>query len=76
MSNVISCEFTLEDPPPDELHTNVYFDGVVVPQDPVNGWIWKSKTVLEMVGASCKAVKTGKVSQVQIVSGCPTAMPK
>ena len=76
VSNVISCEFTLEDPPPDELHTNVYFDGVVVPQDPVNGWIWKSKTVLEMVGASCKAVKTGKVSQVQIVSGCPTAMPK
>ena len=71
-SGYISCDFTLKTPPPDEDHTNVYFDQTVVPQDPANGWVWKSPGEIELVGTSCAALKAGKVVQVQIVSGCPT----
>jgi hypothetical protein len=71
-SAYISCDFALKTPPPDEGHTNVYFDQTVVPQDPTNGWVWKSPSEIELVGSSCAALKAGKVMQVQIVSGCPT----
>jgi hypothetical protein len=74
-SAYISCTFTLTDPPPDEQHTNVYFDQSVVPQDPVNGWVWVSPSVIELVGAACTELKNGMVQQVQIVSGCPTQVP-
>ena len=73
-SAYISCDFVLTDPPPDELHTNVYFDQTVVPQNATNGWIWKSQSEIELVGDACAALKAGKVVQVQIVSGCPTQM--
>jgi hypothetical protein len=71
-SAYVSCDFVLESPPPDEDHTNVYFDQTVVPADPVNGWVWKSPSEIELVGAACAELKAGKVVQVQIVSGCPT----
>ncbi len=71
-SAYVSCDFTLTDPPPDEDHTNVYFDGTVVPADPVNGWIWLGPSEIELVGAACYELKDGDVMQVQIVSGCPT----
>jgi hypothetical protein len=68
----VSCDFTLEKAPPDQGHTNVYFDGTVVPADAVNGWIWIGPNKIELVGAACTKLKTGKVIDVQIVSGCPT----
>ncbi len=70
----VSCDYVLADPPPDEDHTNVYFDGTVVVANPQNGWIWKSPDEIELVGTSCAALKAGKVTEVQIVSGCPTKM--
>jgi hypothetical protein len=73
-STYVSCDYVLADPPPDEGHTNVYFDGTVVVADPANGWVWKSSTEIELVGDACDALKAGKVKQVQIVSGCPTKM--
>ncbi|MEO7328786.1 MAG: hypothetical protein ABI193_09430, partial [Minicystis sp.] len=62
--------------------TNVYFDQEVIPSDPVDGWSWKvlpsdgALAVIALHGAACAELRTGQISQVQIVSGCPTNVPK
>ncbi|WP_437687524.1 vWA domain-containing protein [Sorangium sp. So ce176] len=71
-SIVVSCEFALADPPPEDGQTNVYLDEQLVPYDPENGWRWKSPAVVELLGEACQKLKSGRVGQVQIVSGCPT----
>jgi len=75
-ARVISCEFDLVQPPPDEGYTNVYLDQKVLPYDSVDGWIWKAPSVIELVGEACQKLKNGQVRQVQIVSGCPTEATK
>lgn len=69
---VISCEFDLQDPPPEQDKTNVYLDKELIPYSESSGWRWKTDTVVELTGDACQRVKSGKVRQVQIVSGCPT----
>ncbi|MFO0758523.1 MAG: vWA domain-containing protein [Byssovorax sp.] len=63
--------------------TNVYFDQTVVPYDPVDGWSWtkppgdgSEPAVITLHGDACAELRSGQVSQVQIVSGCPTEAPK
>jgi hypothetical protein len=75
-SLVVSCEFTLSEEPPDPGFTNVYFDKQVVPQDGADGWVWKGGTTVELRGEACARLKNGEVTQVQIVSGCPTEAAK
>jgi hypothetical protein len=75
-SVVVSCEFDLIDPPPEEGQTNVYLDQQIVPYNRENGWEWKSSTVIELRGEPCQRLKSGKVKQVQIVSGCPTEVAR
>jgi hypothetical protein len=75
-SLVVSCDFDVKDPPKTPDMTNVYLDNTVLPADPVNGWAWKTPTVVELRGDACQRLKSGKVRRVQIVSGCPTEMPK
>ncbi|HSN96728.1 MAG TPA: hypothetical protein VLS89_00475, partial [Candidatus Nanopelagicales bacterium] len=69
---VVSCEFDLQDPPPEDGKTNVYLDGQIVPYSETSGWRWKGAAVVELVGEACQRLKGGQVRQVQIVSGCPT----
>jgi hypothetical protein len=71
-ASYISCDYMLADVPADQDHTNVYFDGVVVLADPANGWVWKGPAEIELVGAACAALKSGMVTDVRILSGCPT----
>lgn len=71
-SVVISCEFDLADPPPEQDKTNVYLDKELVPYSVTNGWYWKAPAIVELRGEACQRVKGGEVRQVQIVSGCPT----
>ncbi|WP_437588059.1 vWA domain-containing protein [Sorangium sp. So ce1000] len=75
-SIVISCEFDLVDPPPEQGQTNVYLDDELVAYDPENGWRWKSPAVVELLGEACAKLKSGRVGQVQIVSGCPTEVAR
>lgn len=75
-ANLISCEIALVDPPSDQGLTNVYLDGVALPQDPTDGWIWSGTDEIILVGAACQKLKTGKVTDVQVVTGCPTEIPK
>lgn len=75
-SVVISCEIDLMAPPPDKDLTNVYLDQQLLPYDVVDGWRWASETAVELRGEACDRLKTGKVKQVQVVSGCPTEAAK
>jgi hypothetical protein len=74
-SAFISCDYVLQNAPADMDHTNVYFDGNVVLEDPIDGWVWKGPAEIELVGAACAALKSGKVKEVRILSGCPTQKP-
>ena len=72
----VTCEFTLVDPPTEEGMTNVYLDGQVLTYNIADGWIWKPPSTVRLLGEACDRVQAGKVVNVQIVSGCPTEIPK
>jgi hypothetical protein len=67
-----TCTFTLKGTP-DPSHVNVYFDEVVVPQNPVNGWTIMGGTIT-LVGTACQQVLDGDVLDVRIIAGCPTVV--
>jgi hypothetical protein len=72
----VTCEFTLVDPPQEEGFTNVYLDGKVLTYNIPDGWIWKPPSTVRLLGGACDRVQSGQVANVQIVSGCPTEVPK
>lgn len=67
-----SCLITLEKVPEDRGITNVLVDGVLVPQDPVDGWAWTDDGKVELRGATCARVKAGEVVNVKVAVGCRT----
>lgn len=72
----VTCEFTLVDPPDKQGMTNVYLDENVLTYNVPDGWIWKPPATVQLLGEACDRVQAGKVASVQIVSGCPTEVPK
>ncbi len=72
---VSTCEFKLTTVPAQANQVNVYFDEVVVPADPVNGWKIEGQTVT-LLGDSCTKVLAGDVLDVRIITGCPTVEPR
>ena len=72
---VATCTFDLTEPPADPNAVNVYFDQVVVPKDPANGWSIEGKRVT-LLGAACERVLSGDVLGVRIIAGCPTVGPR
>jgi len=78
----VSCDFDLAVPPPDPSLVNVYLDDDVLLQDLADGWVWDAPTAqapkqtIELRGAACQRLKSGKVKQVQIAAGCPTMASK
>lgn len=76
---ILSCDITLAQEPPDKGKVNIYLDQQEIAQDPQNGWVWASPTTdtqIELVGSACDDLMSGQVRQVQLVSGCPTKVPK
>ena len=45
---------------------------MIVLYDPTDGWTWSSSNVVTLHGTACQELQSGAVSQVQVVSGCPT----
>ncbi len=76
VSGLVSCDYKLLDPPTEQDLTNVYLDGTLLLQDPQNGWVWMGNDEIVLVGDACAKLKSGAVSDVQVVSGCPTETPK
>ncbi len=74
----VSCVFTLDDPPMVDDQTNVYLDGVVLPNGGNDGWRWMDPDLkrIELLGDACARLKAGQIKTVQIVSGCPTEPSK
>lgn len=70
-----SCSFPLSPPPQDPSLLNVYFDDVVVPKDPENGWSYDGST-LTLLGSACDEVTSGKVLNLRVIAGCPTVVPR
>ncbi|MEO7111631.1 MAG: vWA domain-containing protein [Polyangiaceae bacterium] len=72
-----TCTFPLSPPPQDPSKINVYFDNVVVPKDPVNGWTYDDETAtLTLVGSACNEVLSGQVLNLRVIGGCPTVAPR
>lgn len=78
VAGLIECRVSLTTAPPVPEKTNVYFDDAVVPFDPENGWSWETDEHLGVIfsGAACSDVKGGHVAKIQVLSGCPTVVPK
>jgi len=72
----LSCEFTLNEPPPDPKFVNVYLDQTIIALDPVNGWSWTNPTSLRVNGEACTRIERGDIAQVQVVAGCPSMPPR
>ncbi len=75
-SDAISCEIKLAKAPEMQGFTNVYFGCTVVPFSAADGWSWTGTDTVTLHGTACAQLKAGKVSKVQVVTGCPTEMPK
>jgi hypothetical protein len=73
-SQVVSCTYHVDPPPPDLSQTYVIFDhNQLVPQDMANGWGYDSATqTLTLYGPACDALKTHTVSSMDLVFGCPS----
>ena len=67
----MSCDIQLTAPPPDPALVNLFFDGEVVPSDPVDGWTFVDEKTVRVQGASCELLETGQVLQAELIAGCP-----
>jgi hypothetical protein len=74
MNVALSCTIELESPPPDPTRVNLFFDGEVVPSDPVDGWGFLDAKTVQVVGAACELLKTGQVLQADVIAGCPIVL--
>ena len=71
-SVIASCSYHLAQTPPDLSQTYVYFDHVLVPHDPNNGWDYDPATqTLTLYGMACDELRAHQVTAVDVVYGCP-----
>jgi hypothetical protein len=66
-----TCELTLAKAPDDPNKVNVSLGGVLVPQDPTNGWKIAGD-IVTLLGATCDEVLGGNSPKVSVSVGCPT----
>ena len=69
----LSCAYVLSKPLPDPDQLYVLFDGIHVPRDPghANGWDYDANgNTVTFYGASCDALQSGQVADLQMVYGC------
>lgn len=72
---LVSCDLTLAKAPDNPELTNVYLDGVVLPEDPIDGWTFTGASTVKLHGKACEKLEAGAVTNVQVVVGCPTIEP-
>jgi hypothetical protein len=76
----LSCVFELSKIPPDPAKIFAFFDNqTAVPRDAAkaNGWEYDaSSNTVTFYGAACEELRLAKVSDVDIVFGCPEATPR
>jgi hypothetical protein len=67
----MSCSIQLTEPPPDPTLVNLFFDGQLVPNDPVDGWTFADLATVRVQGAACALLEGGQVLQADVIAGCP-----
>ena len=67
----MSCTIQLTEPPPDPTLVNLFFDGELVPSDPVDGWTFVDERTVRAQGAACALLEGGQVLQADVIAGCP-----
>jgi hypothetical protein len=76
----LGCTLVLGSTPPDPSKLYVFDNGdASVPRDPghADGWDYSAATnTITFYGAICDGLKAGSVSDVQVIYGCPTGVPK
>jgi hypothetical protein len=73
--SVVSCELVLDTAPPDPNKLFVFLDGSPkpLPRHDKDGWEYDAeKKLVTFVGTTCEKLKSGELTDVQIVYGCPT----
>jgi hypothetical protein len=70
----LSCSVPLTEPPPDPDLVNVYFDGQLIAQDPLDGWTWSDDRTVTIVGEACALLEARQVLQLDVVAGCPVVI--
>ncbi len=76
-TKAISCTYTLDTSPPNPEDIHVFFDGVAVPEDATmtSGWTYDaSANAVVFYGADCDQLKSGSVTDVKVILGCPPPM--
>ncbi len=68
----LTCQLELAKAPPNPELVNLYFDSDLVERDEENGWSYSGNSRIELHGRSCDVLKSGAVTEVQVVAGCPT----
>ena len=71
---VLSCSYELSEVPPDLEALYVYFDGTGITRDEshADGWDYDPATnQLTFYGAACEALRSGAITDLVIVHGCP-----
>jgi hypothetical protein len=72
-SGIASCTYQLSMAPPDPNLLVAEFDGVAVPDDPVNGATYDAGAQsVTFHGTSCDQLKSGSVKSVDFIYGCPS----
>jgi hypothetical protein len=76
----LGCVLVLGSTPPDPSKLYVFDNGdASVPRDPThaNGWDYTAATnTVTFYGGICDGLKAGTVTDVQVIYGCPTGVPK
>lgn len=67
----LNCSIELREPPPDPALVNLFFDGELIPSDPVEGWTFSDETTVQVQGAACALLQNGDVLQADVIAGCP-----
>jgi hypothetical protein len=67
----LGCSIQLREPPPDPALVNLFFDGELIPSDPVDGWTFGDTTSVDVHGAACALLENGDVLQADVIAGCP-----
>jgi hypothetical protein len=70
----LSCTIALREPPPDPALVNLFFDGQLIPSDPLEGWTFSDETTVQVQGAACELLTAGEVLQADVIAGCPSIL--
>ena len=68
----LSCTIELREPPPDPALVNLFFDGQLIPGDPLDGWTFSDESTVQVQGAACALLSAGEVLQADVIAGCPS----